>query len=563
MSLRSAALASALAFAALAGPARAAGADVFGLVAAPPGAKLSAVADGTPMRVIVTLPLRDEEAARRYGAAISDPGSPLYGQYLTPAQFGARFGADRAAYEALRRWGHDMGLSVGPRRDSRAEISFGGTAGQFAALFGTHFLSFPNDHGGGYTVANPPLLPAALQGRVDAVVGLSSGGRRGLLPLHVIRHTDVGSGINGSGYAPADLWIAYNNPRQLHARQTEVVALFEQAGFRRSDFLQYTENYNLGIVSTKQISVNGSPVGELNDAETEVDLDLDMLAAGNPSIKDILIYEDSYNHDSFQVALLDTINQVAQDAMASVFSISYGQDEAIQGQSAVLAEGKALLQLQTQGVTVLASAGDYGAGGDSGIGLNVLDPGAQPLLTSVGGTDLTTDANTQNYISEVVWNNGGGATGGGASMYWKIPKWQIVNGVSVAAPNGGSSTNRNVPDVAALADGVNSPVSVYCADDGGYIGVGGTSVSAPVWASWITIFNADRLPHNKPRVGFANPLLYAVAEHHPVLFHDITLGNNIWTAIGETQGYTAGPGYDNTTGWGSINVGWAVPVFAP
>lgn len=558
MSVRFLAAGSALSLAFLSSSAFASGTDPFGLVAAPPGAQLRAMADATPMRVIVTLPLQDEAGARRYGAAVSDPDSPLYGDYLTPAQFGDRFGADRASYEALRNWGRAMGLSVGPRLDSRAEISFGGTAGQFAAIFGTHFLSFLNAHGGGYTVTNPPRLPALLQGRVDTVVGLSSGGRLGLLPRHVIRHTDVGSGIGGSGYAPADLWIAYDNPRQRHARRTEIVALFEQGGYNPSDFLQYTENYNLGQIPSTQISVNGSPVGELNDTELESNLDLDMLAAGNPSIKQILVYEDSYNNDSFQIAILDAINQVAQDAKASVFSISYGQVELVQGQSAVLAEGKALIQLQTQGVTVLASSGDLGAI-PFGSSLNVSDPGAQRLVTSVGGTDLTTDSNTRNYISEVVWNGPDGASGGGPSLYWKIPTWQLVNGVSVAAPNGGSSTSRNVPDVAAVGDGINSPVSVYCADYGGYIGVGGTSASAPIWASWITVFNSDRVARGRPRIGFANPLIYKVARQSPAVFHDITSGNNI--LIGQTQGYTAGPGYDNCTGWGSLDVGWAIKPF--
>ncbi|MGK3868231.1 hypothetical protein ABI118_15640, partial [Enterococcus faecium] len=84
-----------------------------------------------------------------------------------------------------------------------------------------------------------------------------------------------------------------------------------------------------------------------------------------------------------------------------------------------------------------------------GSGLHAPDPGSQPLLTSVGGTKLHTGTG-QVYAGEAVWNSSAGATGGGVSSVWKIPTWQVVNGVSVAKANGGSSTNRNVPDIAAV-----------------------------------------------------------------------------------------------------------------
>jgi len=109
-----------------------------------------------------------------------------------------------------------------------------------------------------------------------------------------------------------------------------------------------------------------------------------------------------------------------------------------------------------------------------------------------------------------------------------------------------------VPDVAAVADDENSPVSVYSADNGGWIPVGGTSASAPIWAGWVTIFNGERVAANKARLGLLNPKLYNLGKAGRP-FHDITEGND--------QGYVAGVGYDNTTGWGSIDVGRALPEF--
>jgi kumamolisin len=538
-------------------PAFAADSDVFALSRAPAGATLAAVSDATPMRVILSLPLGDEAGARAYGDAVSTPGNPLYGHFLTPAEFGARFGGDAATYESLRSWAASQGLDVGPRLDNRAEISLGGTAGQFAALFGTHFQSFDTVRGPGYTVTNTPKLPDVLSGKVDGVIGLTSQSRLGTLARHPRVHTDVGTGVDGSGYAPADLTTAYDIPTQK-GTSTEVVAIFEQDGYKQSDLTTFEKAYKLANVPNKAVSVNKSTTGVTgNGAEIEADLDIDMVIGLNPMVNDILVYID--NKDSFQTALLDAINQVGQDNKASVFSISYGQDESQQGTSAIKAEGKALIQLQTEGITVFASAGDDGASGRTGSGLHASDPGAQPLLTSVGGTDLSTKTG-EKYSKEVVWNTEaqqGAATGGGVSSVWTIPTWQVVNGVSVATKNGGSSTNRNLPDIAAIADDINSPVSIYSADYGGWLAIGGTSVSAPVWAAWTSIFNGDRVAAGTARLGFLNPLLYTLGEAAKN-FHDVKKGNN--KAPGQ-PGYTAGKGYDNCTGWGSIDVGKALASF--
>jgi kumamolisin len=533
---------------------RAADADVFALSPAPARAQLSPMADTAPMRVILTLPLSDQAGAESYGEEVSDPQSPRYGQYLTPEEFGARFGANAADYELLRNWAEAAGLKVGPRLASRAEISLGGTARQFAAIFGVHFASFPSDRGGGYTVTNDPVLPALLAGRVDGVIGLTSQARLGLLLRPHVGQADVGHGIEGSGLAPADLVSAYDVVAQTGA-SSETVAVFEQDGYQASDLAAYATAYGLPSVANQAVSVNGSPTGVAGGAELEADLDIEMLIAMNPKLKNIRVYIDSYEYDTFQTALLDTINQVAQDQNASVLSISYGQDEVMQGRSAQGAESKALIQLQNEGITVLASAGDDGAEGRSGFGLHAADPCTQVRITCVGGTDLFIAANTSAYVGEAVWNDlstNGGATGGGISSVWKIPNYQLQNGVSVAAANGGSPTYRNVPDVAAVADDENSPVSVYSADNGGWIPVGGTSASAPIWAGWVTIFNGERVAANKARLGLLNPKLYNLGKAGRP-FHDITEGND--------QGYVAGVGYDNTTGWGSIDVGRALPEF--
>ncbi len=530
------------------GAASAAASDIFARIAPPANAGLSALDDSTPMHVIVTLPLGDEAGAVSFAKSVSDPASKLYGHYLTPAEFGDRFGADAASYEAVRQWGLSHGLTVSAATSARSSVTFGGTAGQFAVLFGTHFAAFATPDGHGRVMTDAPTLPAGIAGKVEGVIGLEDAGRIAMM-ARPARNPVVNVGTGIKGYAPSDIRTAYDIPAQKNAAQTEVIALFEQGGYPTSDLTTYIKQYKLPSVPVKLVAVNKSPTGA-NGATLEVDLDLEAAIGMNPALKQILLYIDSYNNDSFQTGLLDSLTQIAQDNLATVVSISYGQDENQQGEPAIKAEGKAFTQLVAQGISVFASSGDDGAGGREGSGLNAPDPGSQPELTSVGGTALTVTSK-ENWSSEIVWNDAYGATGGGVSEYWPIPAYQLVKGKSVAVANGGSSTMRNVPDIASDA-AVITPYSVYCASAGGWIGVGGTSFSSPTWAAMITIVNSDRVNSGLARTGFLNPLIYKLGVKEKK-FHDIVSGNN------GDPGYTAGKGYDNDTGFGSIDLGKLLP----
>jgi kumamolisin len=525
--------------------ANAAATDVFSTVRAPAGVTINAVSDSAPMRVILSLPLRDRDGAQRYADAVADPSSALFGKFLTPAQFGAQFGADANTYAYLRNWATAQGFAVAAPTSAHTTLSLSGTAGQFARLFSTKFGSFlTQGHGDGQVTLTAPRLPDVLNGRIDGVIGLSFAERYApLIRLRAGPRADVGTG-KGGGYAPADIRTAYDIPAQTNSAKTEIAAVFEQGGYSATDLSTYETQYSLPAVPVTVVAVDGSGVGPEFGILPEDMLDLDVLIGLNPSLKGIRLYCDS--KDSFQVALLDSLNEMAQDDLATVISISYGQSESAQGTSAIEAENTALLQLRTQGQTVFASSGDSGADN-----LNVSDPASQPNLLGVGGTTLNTVASTQKWLSETTWDDGGG----GISTAWSIPSYQLKNGTSIAVANGGSATMRNVPDVAADAN-PDTGYSIYCPGfDCEYIGwgaVGGTSVASPMWAAMTTVINSDRVAAGLPRVGYANPALYPLGLAGTG-FHDIVSGNN------GSPGYTAGPGYDNVTGLGSIDLGVLLP----
>ena len=205
------------------------------------------------------------------------------------------------------------------------------------------------------------------------------------------------------------------------------MALFEAGGFEPSDITAYETEFGLPNVPVEAVSVDGSGTGT-NGATVEVVLDIDMVIGINPNVSRVLVYEDAKDNSAkqFSVALVDVMERVASDDLAQTLSISYGLDERQIGTASIKAENNALVQLASEGITVLVSAGDQGAYGHTGTKfrpahLNAPDPGSQPFVTSVGGTTLFTFAQEQ-YLGEEVWNDLGihdGATGGGVSSVWK------------------------------------------------------------------------------------------------------------------------------------------------
>jgi subtilase family serine protease len=214
-----------------------------------------------------------------------------------------------------------------------------------------------------------------------------------------------------------------------------------------------------------------------------------------------------------------------------------------------------------ENVTVLAAAGDDGSSNPMLDGTafyavpTVGFPASSPLVTAVGGTTLTTDT-SGHYQSETVWNNAGCcAGGGGVSQVFEEPDYQRLSlPAKVRKQLGGM---RGVPDVAYNAD-CNNAILVYLsyfgAADAGYYGICGTSEGSPQWAGIVADLNQYA---GKP-LGFLNPALYALGglDLFDTFGRDITVGNNALQGVpgAVAPGYSATPGWDPASGWGSPNL---------
>jgi len=138
--------------------------------------------------------------------------------------------------------------------------------------------------------------------------------------------------------------------------------------------------------------------------------------------------------------------------------------------------------------------------------------------------------------------DGGGSTGGGVSTLIPRPGWQKVDVNSV---NPGAIVGRVVPDVAADAS---ANTGYFMVVDGRSSVNGGTSAAAPLWAALVGRVNAGL---GAKRAGFLAPVLYQAYAGSTVgaaSCTDIVAGNNITAAVG---GYSARPGFDAVTGWGT------------
>ena len=533
--------------------------------------KLGPLSASSKVTALLSLPLRDEAGLKTLLAGLYDPKSPLYGQYLTPDEFTARFAPTQGDYNAVVVFAKSQGLTV-HTYDSRVLVSVTGTAAALQAALSTHLNDYKAQDGTAYFAPDTnPGIPAALAGKIVGVLGLSNYAK--LKPLFrtatagqiaagralVPRADSAGPGASpdfgggtghGGAFAPKDLRAAYDLNNLPVDGTGQSLGLYEEGGFFPEDVDRYKDFYKLPDVPITVVPVDGfsGAVSDLGVSE-EAALDIDMGLALAPGLKEIRVYESPLNYPQ---GLIDAMDLAAKQNVSKQFSISYGLAEQIVGLPAILAESTQLKRLAAEGTTVYASAGDGGAYTD-GIVPAVSDPASQPLLTAVGGTALYT-APGGAYLGETSWNElglFGAAGGGGISTVWSIPAYQTLIDPTV---NGGSATMRNVPDV-ALDAAILTGVDVYSTAAGGWSDFGGTSVSSPLWAAYTARVNQARSEAGLKPLGFANPALYAIGSSFLGFFdfHDVIDGTNGNVALYGNPGYTTGFGYDDVTGFGSFD----------
>lgn len=253
--------------------------------------------------------------------------------------------------------------------------------------------------------------------------------------------------------------------------------------------------------------------------------------------------------------------------MSNVISVSYGQIEGALPRFYQERQCREWMKLALQGVSVLFASGDSGVANRYNAGYNnsclneelgYVDqegkrfspsfPATCPYITAVGATDLR---NSSIYGGEVAVAQPDGVTsyysGGGFSSVFPRPSFQssaVKTYLDKYAPKYGesvfNSSGRAFPDVSALG------LKLATVFLGKTYGIGGTSASAPIFASIINLLNEERLEAGKKPIGFLNPILYK----NPGMFNDVTQGSNPGCG---SDGFPASKGWDPVTGLGTPN----------
>jgi len=149
---------------------------------------------------------QQREALRRLLAEQQDPASPNYHQWLTPEEFGERFGVSRGDLDRLAGWLRSNGFAVESTARGRSWIVFSGTAGQVKRTFRTEIHRYSVDGTLHFANAAPPSIPAAFEGLVAGIRGLDD-----FYPEPPLNFQPRYNTANFShALAPADLGTIYN-----------------------------------------------------------------------------------------------------------------------------------------------------------------------------------------------------------------------------------------------------------------------------------------------------------------------------------------------------------------
>jgi subtilase family serine protease len=383
-------------------------------------------------------------------------------------------------------------------------------------------------------------------------------------------------------YAPSHIEQAYNVPTGPNAPtgagQTIVVIDAFGSPAIQGDLAFFDQHFGIPDGPFEIVCPQPAGCGTPPDPDTaaawavETSLDVEYAHAMAPGARIVLAIASSDEWSDLTATELAAIKKYPGAIVSESFGLSEPSPSDAEGIREIAGSFANHLLAWRLGTTIVAAAGDFGStdGVVDANGNPVLTadyPSSDPLVTGVGGTmGLPYPAGLWKkggYGNEQVWNESdlGLADGGGPSALFPLPSYQrsVANG----------SSRRMTPDIAFNA-AIDGGVQVAVTLDGvlsRYV-VGGNSAGAPQWAGIFALANELRGRQAKPGIGFANPLLYSIAQDRSRFradFHDITVGDDILhdplvdRSQWPTDGFKAAPGYDMTTGWGTPNVASLLP----
>jgi tripeptidyl-peptidase-1 len=480
---------------------------------------------------------------------ISSPSSPRYGQHLKRDELKDLIKPRAESSDAVMNWLQASGIDARDIANDGEWITFRAPVKRAEEMMGATFKTYQNQVRRDVTKIRSLSysVPKEIRSHIDMIHPIT---RFGQLQAERSQVFSEGSAITAAAVNAtcnttitpsclADLYKFADYKIDPSADVTIGVNGFLEQYARYSDFQKFAATYSpkavgsnfsytlvAGAYSFFSYTANANPtLGGLNsqnstDDSVEANLDIQYTAGlVGPSIKTNFFStagRGSHIPDLDQPSAADNENEpymefftyllsLENEKLPSVLSTSYGESEQSVGVEYANKVCDMIGQLGTRGVSVIFSSGDTGPGsacqtndGKNTTRFAAIFPASCPYVTSVGGT-YNIQPEKAVYFSS-----------GGFSDLWKRPAYQDKAVTNYLEQLGSqwdglyNASGRGFPDVAAQG------LAFRVVDKGLTKPVGGTSASAPVFASIVALLNNARLAAGKPVLGFLNPWIYEV-----------------------------------------------------
>lgn len=537
----------------------------------------------------ITLSFRPSPAQQqdlnRFLAELGDPHSKNFHKYLTPQQFGERFGMSQNDISKITGWLEKQGFTNISVAYGRNQISFDGTIAQIESVFAMEMHHYLVDGEVHLANSGEPSVPAGIAGMVGSLWHINDFSPKPRISVK----SNLTSYVSGNHFlTPGDFAKIYDLGTLYTAGGAgQTIAIIGQTTVSTTDLNNFRTAAGLPA-STVTMTLAGGTATRCSGDEGESDLDIEWAGgiAQNASINFVFAGVDTGKTCTSRTNnVWNALQYAIQHNVAPFISTSYGFCESGLGQTFTQTLQSWAQQGQTQGQTIVAASGDSGAADcepagtvSATTGLAVDAPASVPEVTGAGGNEFTGDvagalsgtapnttaaadppywlasgtgsdavASAQQYIPENTWNDtpqsnaanppgGIAASGGGASIYFTKPTWQTGTGVP-------ADGKRDVPDISLSASNFHDPYLI-CSEDGttgscsnatnkfrdsggNFTAVGGTSAAAPTFTAILALVN--QYLNNPGTTGLApvNPMLYSLWANNASAFHDVTQGTNM------------------------------------
>lgn len=559
-----------------------AGAVVFAASTAPPAFAATpsrvelpspnpGVLTGTPRPLDATMPvalrvyLADRPGLADAARAVSDPASPRYAHFLTPAQAAQQFGPAPGQVGAVESWLAGQGMTVTATTEHYLAVN--ATVAQIDAAFGTQVSEFDRTvtepKGGTRTFRDAGVvggfsIPAAVAADIVSVTGIdqlelspivggttAAGARTATQPTDfpcshywgehtspippAFGHTTAPTQL--CGYEPKQVRDAYglSNSPYTGKGKTVAIILDEHSPTELADANRFFAAHGEPVFTPGQYVEDISPtsdascVGRESGLEESIDVQSAHLGAPDARIVNVIVDCADFAPQELQ-SWLDGVSRVVDRHLADVASTSAGL-----GEDSLSPAGRAPWDLVLQQGALEGIGFDFSSGDGGAENLHQAQfPASNPWATAVGGTSLEIGAHGE-VVAEHTWGDHllpmnsdrtgydedppgefDGGSGGGLSTLFAEPGYQkAAVPRSLATDHGTTAAKRVIPDISADAGNAWLIGATDLDGSGGYaeVPIGGTSASSPLFAG----IEADAMQTAGHALGFANPAIYRLA----------------------------------------------------